>query len=69
MIISSSFDAGNIECLDQSDASNVQLRIRADHQSDFYQWFYFRAANVKDIACRYVIENAAGAAYFGGWEG
>jgi len=69
MIISSSFDAGNIECLNQSDASNVQLRIRADHQSDFYQWFYFRAANVKDIACRYVIENAAGAAYVGGWEG
>jgi len=69
MIISSSFDAGNIECLNQSDASNVQLRIRADHQSDFYQWFYFRAASVKDIACRYVIENAAGAAYVGGWEG
>ena len=68
MIISSSFDAGNIECLDQSDASNVQLRIRADHQSDFYQWFYFRAANVKDIACRYAIENAAGAAYVAGWE-
>ena len=68
MIISSAFDAGNIECLDQSDASNVQLRIRADHQSDFYQWFYFRAANVKDVACRYVIDNAAGAAYVGGWE-
>jgi len=69
MIISSNFDAGNIECLDQSDASNVQLRIRADHLSDFYQWFYFRVANVKDIACRYVIDNAAGAAYVGGWEG
>jgi murein tripeptide amidase MpaA len=69
MIISSAFDAGNIECIDQSDASNVQLRIRADHQSEFYQWFYFHAANVKDIACRYVIDNAAGAAYVGGWEG
>ena len=68
MIISSLFDAGNIECIDQSDASNIKLRIRADHQSDFYQWFYFRAANVGDIACRYVIENAAGAAYIGGWK-
>lgn len=68
MIISSLFDAGNIECIDQSDASNIKLRIRADHQSDFYQWFYFRAANVGDIACRYVIENAAGAAYVGGWK-
>lgn len=69
MIISSAFDAGNIECLDESDTSNIQLRIRADHESDFYQWFYFRAANVKDVACRYVIDNAAGAAYVGGWEG
>ena len=68
MIISSQFDAGNIECLDHSDASNIQLRIRADHQSDFYQWFYFRAANVRDIDCRYVIDNAAGAAYVGGWK-
>jgi len=67
MIITSAFDAGNIECLDQSDASNVQLRIRADNASDFYQWFYFRAANVKGIACRYVIDNAASAAYVGGW--
>ena len=68
MIISSAFDAGNIECLDHSDASNVQLRIRADQQSEFYQWFYFRAANVKGIDCRYVIDNAAGAAYTGGWK-
>jgi len=67
MIISSAFDAGNIECLDQSETSNVQLRIRADNASEFYQWFYFRAANVKDIACRYVIDNAASAAYVGGW--
>ena len=68
MIISSQFDAGNIECIDQSDAGNIKLRIRADHLSEFYQWFYFRAANVGDIACRYVIENAAGAAYVGGWK-
>jgi murein tripeptide amidase MpaA len=68
MIISSQFDAGNIECIDQSDASNIKLRIRADHQSDFYQWFYFRAGNVKHIACRYTIDNAAGASYTGGWK-
>lgn len=68
MIISSAFDAGNIECLDQSDPENVRLQIRPDNQSDFYQWFYFRAANVKGIDCRYVIENAAGAAYQGGWK-
>ncbi len=68
MIISSQFDAGNIECIDQSDTSQIKLRIRADHQSDFYQWFYFCAANVKYITCRYIIDNAAGAAYTGGWK-
>ena len=67
MIISSQFDGGNIECTEQSDASNIQLRIKADNQSEFYQWFYFKASNVKDTDCRYVINNAGGAAYTGGW--
>ena len=69
MFVSSRFDGGNIECLDASDPSNILLEIRADNQSDFYQWFYFRVANVKDLECRYVITNAAGAAYKKGWEG
>jgi murein tripeptide amidase MpaA len=69
MFISSQFDGGNIDCVDSSDPSNILLNIRADHQSDFYQWFYFRAANVKDLDCRYVITNAAGASYQKGWEG
>jgi len=68
MIISSQFDGGNIECLDSSDTQNIQLRIRSDNDSEFYQWFYFRAANVKNIDCRYVITNAKGAAYVGGWK-
>lgn len=68
MIISSQFDGGNIECLDASNPSNVLLEIRPDNQSEFYQWFYFRAANVRDLNCRYVITNAAGAAYQRGWE-
>ena len=69
MFISSQFDGGNIECLDSSDPANILLTIRADNQSDFYQWFYFRAADVKDIDCRYLITNAVGAAYTRGWEG
>ena len=68
MIISSQFDAGNIECLDSSDVRDVQLRIRSDNESEFYQWFYFCASNVKNIDCCYVINNAAGAAYVGGWK-
>ncbi len=69
MIISSEFDGGNIECIDSSDPSRVLLSICADRQSEFYQWFYFRAANVRDIDCRYLITNAAGAAYQKGWQG
>jgi len=69
MIISSQFDAGNIECIDASDPGHVQLRIHNDSESGFFQWFYFRAANVKDQDCRYIITNAAAAAYVKGWEG
>ena len=69
MIISSQVDGGNIECLDSSDPGEVRLAIRQDNQSDFYQWFYFRAANVRGLDCRYVITNAAGAAYKKGWDG
>lgn len=68
MIISSQFDGGNIECVESSDPQNIQLTIRTDNQSDFYQWFYFRAANVRNIDCRYLISNAGGAAYTGGWK-
>lgn len=68
MIISSQFDGGNIECTEQSDTRNIQLSIKADSQSDFYQWFYFKASNAKDVDCRYVINNASGAAYTGGWK-
>ncbi|TNF87662.1 MAG: hypothetical protein JSU67_10525 [Gammaproteobacteria bacterium] len=68
MIISSQFDGGNIECLDSSDPGQVLLNIRRDNQSEFYQWFYFRASGVRDLDCRYVIGNAAGAAYQKGWQ-
>lgn len=67
MIISSQFDSGNIECTSQTDANNIQLHIKADNQSEFYQWFHFKVSNVKDVDCRYVINNAGGAAFTGGW--
>ncbi len=69
MFISSNFDGGNIECLDASDPSRVLLSIRVDNQSDFYQWFHFRASNVKDLDCRYLITNASSATYPKAWEG
>ncbi|MFW5660020.1 MAG: M14 family metallopeptidase [Oceanicaulis sp.] len=69
MHISAQFDAGNILVKDASDAGDVRLEIRKDHQSDFYQWFYFKVAGAKGEACRFVIENAGGAAYTEGWPG
>lgn len=68
MIISSEFDGGNIECIESSDPQNVRLSIRKDNQSDFYQWFYFRVSNVRNIDCKYAIANAGGAAYKDGWK-
>ena len=39
LIISSSFDAGNIRVVRQ-DGDSADLEIVQDHMSDFYQWFY-----------------------------
>jgi murein tripeptide amidase MpaA len=67
MFITSEFDAGNIRCLDCSNTANVQLEIKTDNDSDFYQWFYFRASNVAGSNCVFNLLNAKGAAYPEGW--
>lgn len=68
MNISQNFDAGNIEVLACEDATDIQLKIRPDHQSEFYQWFYFRLSGAKQLPCTMNILNAAGAAYPKGFE-
>ena len=68
MFISSAFDGGNIRVLSLDDPLNIRLEIQSDHQSDFYQWFYFRLGGAENTACRLHIVNAAGAAYPGGFE-
>lgn len=68
MQISSAFDGGNIIVDNASDKQDIQLRIRKDHNSDFYQWFYFRVSNVRGEICRYRITNAGGSAYVDGWK-
>ena len=65
--ISAAFDSGNIEVLQQHGAQ-FDLAIRADRQSDFYQWFHFRLTGAKGVACTLRITNAGGAAYTGGWQ-
>ena len=66
--ISSAFDGGNIKLV-AVDGNRVDLEIVKDHQSDFYQWFYFRVTggSGRDLELR--ILNAAGSAYPNGWDG
>ena len=68
MHITQAFDAGNIEIVSVSNASDIQLRIRQDAQSDFYQWFYFRLTGAGGTPCTLKLLNAAGAAYPAGFE-
>lgn len=65
--ISSSFDHGNIDCLDAADPSNVHLAIRKDGAADFSQWFYYRVEGAAGQALDMVIENAHAASYADGW--
>lgn len=65
--ISSSFDGGNINVIEASNANAIRLAIAKDHQSDFYQWFYFRLAGAAQTPCRMMIENAGGSSYTPGW--
>ena len=69
MRVTSGFEAGNIIVVSDQDPSDIRLHIRKDTDSDFYQWFFFRVTGARDLPCRLVIENAAGAAYPGGWPG
>jgi len=67
MHINSNFDGGNIHCIRSDDASDIQLEIVKDNQSDFYQWFYFRLTGAEGQDCSLKIVNATGAAYEEAW--
>ena len=66
--INSQFDGGNIKCISSSDSNAIELEIVKDNESDFFQWFFFRASGVKGVECQYKITNAKDAAYVDGWE-
>jgi len=68
MLITHAFDSGNIRVINCDDPTRTQLAINNDNNSDFYQWFHFRAAGVADAPHTYCIENAGGAAYPEGWD-
>lgn len=67
--VSTTFDSGNIEVLRCDGPESIDLAIRKDAHSDFYQWFHFRLSGARGEACRLRITNCAGSAYPGGWPG
>lgn len=69
IIISDNFDGGNIQVVDASDPLDIQLAIKKDNASDFFQWFYFQLEGDIGQQCRLKINNAAQAAYADGWDG
>jgi murein tripeptide amidase MpaA len=65
--ISSAFDSGNIELV-AIDGDRIDLNIRKDNESDFYQWFYFRLSGAEGRQVELRILNAESAAYPLGWK-
>ena len=68
IVISDKFDGGNISVIDASDPLNIQLEIKPDNASDFFQWFYFRLEGEVGQTCRVHIINAGQASYTDGWK-
>jgi murein tripeptide amidase MpaA len=68
MRISSNFDSGNIQVIRAEDPLNIQLSIRNDNQSEFYQWFHFKLETQSFISHQITITDLEKSAYPGGWE-
>ncbi len=68
MQISSNFDSGNIRVINATAPNDIQLEIKKDNQSEFYQWFHFKLHNTE--RCEHVIQlmNAGSSAYVEGWK-
>ena len=67
--VSAAFDSGNIEVVRCDGPNAIDLAIRRDQASEFYQWFYFRLSGASGQPCRVRIVNCAASAYPGGWPG
>lgn len=68
MKITANFDSGNIEVINATDPNNIQLAIRKDNMSDFYQWFHFRLNSPHAQVHKLHITNAGKSAYPDGWK-
>ena len=68
MKINSSFDSGNIEVVSTDTPSNITLNIRTDSNSEFKQWFHFKAHAETGQSYGFEILNAKDCSYVDGWE-
>ncbi len=66
--IDAAFDGGNIDVVDIR-GDTIDLAIKCDRYSAFYQWFYFRLAGAGRGTANLRIVNAGGAAFADGWQG
>lgn len=69
MKITCNFDSGNIDVIKAESPSDIQLAIRKDNQSEFYQWFHFRLNSPHVEPHTIKIINAGQSAYAEGWKG
>ena len=66
--IDSDFDGGNIVYVNQSE-NTIELKIRKDINSDFFQWFYFKANDlIPGDSYTFKILNAGDSSYPEGWK-
>ena len=68
MRISSNFDSGNIHVIRAEAPQDIQLSIRNDNQSEFYQWFHFKLETTSFVSHSMTITDLAKSAYPQGWE-
>ena len=68
MRISSNFDSGNIHVIRAEDPLNIQLSIRKDNQSEFYQWFHFKLESQSFISHQIKVTDLKKSAYPEGWQ-
>ncbi|WP_371189508.1 M14-type cytosolic carboxypeptidase [Thalassotalea maritima] len=68
MQITSHFDSGNIRVVTCEKADDIELEIKHDNQSEFYQWFHFKLYNPERCEHKMRITNAGQSAYVDGWK-
>lgn len=65
--LGSQFDSGAITVVDDTEASNIRLRIRDDNAGDYRQWFHFRISGAAGVPLTLRFENAGECSYAEGW--